>query len=286
MLLHRLLHQRKIALAAVSLHLAVWASSAMGQEAPPKLQYAVDVAAGKSGVFLADRSLPGIWKVDEGKLSLFFQASKKFRTPLNAVRCLAFDADGKLLAGDTSSRNVYRFVEGRPQKLLTNRIGVGMPMSLAVDSSGRILIADLEQHQIVAVPSKGGEPVKVASVKAPRGLAVDGEDRIWVVSHSDNQVLRINKAGESETIVSGRPFEFPHHIAVDAQGVAYVADGYAKTIWKIVPGEKPAPLLQGDPLDNPVGLAMLGDKLLVADPRAKMLFEVDAQGQSRPMFKP
>ena len=30
----------------------------------------------------ADRNLPGIWRVDDGKKSIYFQGSKKFRTPL------------------------------------------------------------------------------------------------------------------------------------------------------------------------------------------------------------
>ena len=276
--------QQRMVLAIVVVQLLAVVAAA--QDEPLQLQYPVDVAAGKSGVYLADRTLPGVWKVDEGKLSVFFQASKKFRTPLNAVRCLAFDKDGNLLAGDTSSRNVYRFVEGKPQKLFTNRIGVGMPMSLAVDSSGRILVADLELHQIVSAPAQGGEPTKVAAVKAPRGVAVDSEDRVWVVSHGENQVVRINKAGEIETMVKGRPFRFPHHIALDSQGIAYVPDGFAKTIWKIEPGTEPVALCQGEPLDNPVGIAVQGDNLLISDSRARMLFQVDPQGKIQPLLKP
>ena len=51
------------------------------------LQYpltAVASADGKS-LFIADLDQPGVWKLSDGKLSLFFQASKKFRTPLNRV---------------------------------------------------------------------------------------------------------------------------------------------------------------------------------------------------------
>jgi hypothetical protein len=67
-------------------------------------QYLVAIAAGGNGtIFLADRQLPGIWKLTDGKLSILFAGSKKFRTPLNAVRCLAIDQNGKLLAGDSST---------------------------------------------------------------------------------------------------------------------------------------------------------------------------------------
>ena len=57
-------------------------------------------------IYVVDRDLPGIWKVQDGKPSIYFQGSKKFRTPLNAVRCLAFDSKGVLSAGDSSTREV------------------------------------------------------------------------------------------------------------------------------------------------------------------------------------
>ena len=95
-------------------------SWAAGQE----LQYPVAVAAGKSSdaFYLGDRKLPGVWQVGEGKLGLFFQGSKKYRTPLNALRCLALDASGGLLAGDSATREVYRFdADKKPQPLTRRR---------------------------------------------------------------------------------------------------------------------------------------------------------------------
>jgi hypothetical protein len=61
--------------------------------------YPLSVVADAAGnIFVADRELPGVWKVADGALSLHFQGEKKFGTPLNAVRCLALDHEGKLLA--------------------------------------------------------------------------------------------------------------------------------------------------------------------------------------------
>ncbi|MFM7866081.1 MAG: hypothetical protein ACKPHU_17855, partial [Planctomycetaceae bacterium] len=66
------------------------AASVVAQEAAPaaavpavtEFQYPLAVAARADGVvFVADRNLPGIWKVENGQKSIFFQASKKFRTP-------------------------------------------------------------------------------------------------------------------------------------------------------------------------------------------------------------
>ena len=39
-------------------------------------------------IFIADRNLPGIWMFSEGKWSIYFQGSKKFRTPGMASYCI------------------------------------------------------------------------------------------------------------------------------------------------------------------------------------------------------
>jgi hypothetical protein len=70
-----------------------------------------------------------------------------------------------------------------------------------------------------------------------------------------------------------------------------VADGYGKAIWKIDPAGKPTKFAEGPPLDNPVGIAWQGDKLLVVDPRAKSVFEIAKDGKlttvvSSPLPKP
>src|SRR3990167_3554221 len=90
-----------------------------------ELQYPVSVAAAEDGtLYIADRNFHGIWKFANGKLEKFFEGSAKFRTPLNAVRCVAMDHQGKLLAGDSATREVYRFDEaGNPVPLTQGRIG-------------------------------------------------------------------------------------------------------------------------------------------------------------------
>lgn len=241
--------------------------------------YPLAVASAAEGpVYVADRDLPGVWKIEDGKLSLFFQASKKFRTPLNAVRCVAFDAQGKLLAGDSSTREVYRFDDaGQPVPLTKGAIGI--PMAIAVAKSGDLVVADLELHILWSVPAAGGAVKKLAEVPAPRGVAIDSADRIWVVSHGPDQVLRVKPDGSVETVVKGRPFQFAHQIVVTEDNTAFVTDGYAKAVWKVVEGAEPQKLCVGEPLVNPVGIARRGDRLLIADPRAKAVFQVDSMGK-------
>ncbi len=240
-----------------------------------ELQYPLAVAQTPDGtIYLADRLLPGIWKIAPGgKLELFFEASKKFRTPLNAIRCLAVDKQGRLLAGDSSTRDIYRFDDGKTPTPLTKgeNAGIGIPMAIAVHSSGEIYVADLEIHRIVKVPEAGGRAVDVAEVPAPRGLWFDAKDQLWIVSHGPDQVLKWTVGGKVEPVVKGRPFNFAHHIAVDGEGMAYIADGYDKTLWKFN-GTEVVKLVVGEPLVNPVGVFWTGERLLVVDPRAKGLF--------------
>jgi streptogramin lyase len=233
-------------------------------------------------IYVADRDLPGIWKFSDGKWSIYFQGSKKFRTPLNAVRCLAIDNNGKLLAGDTSTREVYRFDDfGQPRPLTDG--GIGMPMAVAVAKDGTIYVADTEIHRIVKLHGEGGTPEIIAEVNGPRGLAIDEEGGVWVSSIGKNSVTRLSPDGkERELIVEGQPYpepHFQHHIVLGKDGEAYIADGYAKTIWKIKKGEKPEPFYAGDPLKNPVGLAWLKDSLLIVDPHTKSVYRHTAEGK-------
>lgn len=243
-----------------------------------QMQYPLSVTVTDSAAYVADRDLPGIWKLDSGTTAEFFKGSKQFRTPLNAVRCITVDNEGRLLVGDSATREIYRFdAQGEPTPLTHG--GIGTPMSLAVDSTGQIYAADLELHRIYRIPKAGGKPEVLAEVRAPRGICVDDQDRLLVVNHGDNQVVRIDSEGTLQVVVKGRPFQFPHNIAVGAEGSLYVTDGYAKAVWKIDSAGKATKWVSGDPLQNPVGLVAQGSNLLVADPHAKAIFQIDADGK-------
>lgn len=255
--------------------------------APTKFVYPLASAVAPDGaIYIADRNLPGVWKYADGQLSVLFHASKKFRTPLNAVRCVAIDHEGRLLAGDSSTREIYRFdADGKPQPLTNG--GIGIPMAMAVATDGTIYAADLEIQRVVAVPPEGGEPRILAQITGCRGLALAADGKLWAVSNGGSDVLlKMDPTAETpawEVVLGGQPFQFPAEIAVLPSGVAYVADGYAKTIWKVEPGQVPQPAFQGEPLQHPVGLVRHKEGLLVTDPRAVTLFELSAAGELKPL---
>lgn len=251
-------------------------SFGLAQDTPATLRYPVDVSAGDNALYVADLKLPGVWKIADGKAEILVQGQKRFRTPLNAIRCIAHSPAG-LLLGDSATTTVYKLQDNKPVPAHTGRIGI--PMAIAVTPDAQVLVADLELHRIWTFPLEGGPAKEFARVPAPRGLTVDAEGRVWVVSHGKDQLIRLSPDGASrEVVVSGRPFKFPHHVVVDAEGTAFVADGYRKTIWRIPSGEKPEELVRGEPLKNPVGLALDGERLIVVDSHAKSILAIDKAG--------
>lgn len=273
----------------------VLAPAANGQE----MLYPLAIAAAADGTaYVLDLDLPGVWKIKDGKIEPLVQAAKKFRTPLNRPRCITLDNDGNLIVGDTPTRNVYRLsatvaataedlADANKTPLLAQRqdkTGIGMPMGVAVDKAGDLFVADAEVHWIWKVPAAGGEPVKFAEVKAPRGMCLDAEGRLLVVSGGPDSLVRVATDGKVEAVVKGKPFgdkANPSSVAVDKSGNAYVSDNYQQTIWKIGADGKPTAFAKGEPFVRPNGLTWLGDELLVADPHAKAVFAVSSDGKIR-----
>lgn len=243
------------------------------------LQYPVGIAVAADGTaYVADRDYHGVWKLANGQLEKYFEGSAKFRTPLNAVRCVAIDHQGKLLAGDSSTREVYRFDDaGVPVPLTKGQIGI--PVAIAVRQSGEILVADQELQRIWKIPAEGGDRVELAAVEGIVGLCLDQDDQLWVTSRGKIPLRRIAPDGKVENVLSERVMQFPQQIVLDDAKNAYITDNYDKAIWKIPAGGAPVKLVAGEPFVNPVGLARAGDKLLVTDPHAKAIFQVDMDGK-------
>ena len=252
--------------------------------AAAQLQYPTSVAVSQTGeIFIGDRDLPGIWKLTDGKLEKFYEGSKKYRTPLHAVTALAFDREGRLLAGDSATRDVYRFDEsGKPTPLTGGAVGI--PLGIAVGPAGELYVSDLELHTIWKVPAEGGQPDSFAELQGVSGLAIDDQQRIWALARSGRRLVRFDATGQPQVVVNEGVFEFPHNVIVVPDGTAYVTDGYAHAVWKLVPDAAPEKLASGAPLQNPVGVAATDDRLIVADPGAKALLQVTQDGKVTRLF--
>lgn len=251
----------------------------MAQETPAVSEfiYPLAVAApSESLVYVADRNLPGVWKVENGQKAVFFQGSKKFRTPLNAVRCLAIDQQGKLLAGDSSTREVYRFGDdGQPVPLTSGSIGI--PMAIAVGADGAVFVADLELHKIWKLSGEAGQkPTEIASITAPRGLTIDADGNLLVLNGADTrgQILKVTSDGKVQSVIKGQPFAMPHNIVRTEDGSLFVTDNYEHCVWRVATDGTVEQWVKGAPLDRPVGLCRSSADLLIADPHIRTIFKL------------
>lgn len=257
-------------------------------DAPPDApEYPLAVAPLADGsLVVADRVMPGLWRIADGKAAVQALGSKKFRTPLNAVRAVAVAPDGTVWAGDPATRDLHRVApDGTPTALTGGKIGI--PIDIAIDSKGTLYVSDLETQRVWRIPAGTAEPVELAVLAAPRGLCVDGEDRLWVVAASgEAPLVRVTADGVVEPVVKSRAFQFPHDVVVTSDGTAYVSDNYAVAVWKVSADGTVTKWASGAPLAGPVGLSLRDGKVLVADPKARMVFEIDASGTAVPLFKP
>lgn len=236
--------------------------------------YPLAVAGGGGKLFIADRGNATVWLLEGKEVKPHFQGSPKFRTPLNAVRCLTVAPDGSLMAGDSSTREVYRFdALAKPIGVTGGKIGI--PMDIAVAANGDLFVADLELHTVFRVDAKSGTTEVHVKVPAPRGVAIDSQNRLWVVSHGKSPLLRVLPDKSIEKVVEDPVFQFAHQVRVHANGDAFVSDGYGKCVWRIPASGSPSKLDSGDKLINPVGLHIEGNSLWIADPRASAIFRWD-----------
>ena len=248
------------------------------ESAASGFQYPISVASTGETRYVVDLDLPGVWQIDaEGNASVLVKGAKKFRQPLNRPRCVALDKTGDLLVACTPTREIYRIGPdgGEPKPIPGGEIGI--PMSIAVASESLMYVTDLESQSVFKVNQQDGK-VDVLARMSARCVHLAPDGKLWVVTQEKDQLVTLDPSGEATPVVSGRPFQFPHNVVVTQEGVAYVTDGYAKAIWK-VEGGKAEKWLEGEPLDNPVGLALEGESLLVADSRAKAVFKISLESK-------
>lgn len=245
---------------------------ASGQDAA---KYPIAIAVDQdAAAYVVDLDLPGVWKlsgVDEplAKASLFVRGSNLLRQPLNRPRCIAIDAGGAILVGDSATRDVYRIAlaDAEPVPLTGGQIGV--PMAICVDGAGEfVYVGDAEKRSTFKFPIAGGKPELVARVNA-RGLAFDDQQNLWAVTPDDPAVVTIDvKTGDVKPIVTGRPFGYPNGLAWSG-GSAFVTDGYARAIHQVTAQGKTTIVHQGDGLIGPVGIVADEANITVVDPKTK-----------------
>lgn len=243
-----------------------------------QLQYPIDVAVSGDEIFVVDRKLPGLQKIRaDGTLEVVFAASKKYRTPLNAARCVVVGPAGEVIVGDSATRQLYRMEQGKPVPILTNEIGIGIPYAMVFDKSGNLFVADLEPPgRIFRIPAGKTVPEEFAVQPGVRGLAVDSKGNLIALTGHEDAILRFTPDGKKSVVLGNRPFRFPNSLAIRGEEM-YVCDSYGQCIWKVDSAGK-ASRFCSKGLTYPGGIAVRGKKLLVTDAKTGKIFEIAEDG--------
>jgi sugar lactone lactonase YvrE len=133
------------------------------------------------------------------------------------------------------------------------------PTGVAVDGSGRVLVADQGNHRVrvvyqgqVNTLAGNGQagfadgPVADASFNAPTGVTVDASGKVLVADRNNHRVRLVDKGQVSTLAGTGQPayvngasgvaaFNQPSGVAVNGYGVVYVADLANHSIRMIAP---------------------------------------------------
>jgi sugar lactone lactonase YvrE len=267
--------------------------------------YPIAVTVGNQGtIYVADHEMKAVYRLGaDNKLAAVYKGSRKYRTPLYRVFAMAQDSAGNLYFCDTGSMDVWRMSpDGKLSPLTGQKIARGIgpapanqdfdkdgayagefdkPMGIAIEPDGNLVVTDLGLAAVFRLPAAGGKPEEIARVPAPHGIALDRDGGFVVVSQAKDQLVRVSAQGEVTPIVNGSlaPKNNPHYVVADSEGYC-VTDNYAAAVWRVTRDGEVKPLVQGEPLVKPVGLAQEANgNLLVADPWAKKLFRVTLEGK-------
>lgn len=274
------------------------------------------IAVDKNGaVFVSDGANGKVWRVEQdGKTSL---VTDRLDTPSN----IALDKDGSLVVADSGSHTIKKinptngevsliagsenksgFADGAANTSLFNA-----PVGVAVDQSGKIFVADtyndrirvIENGQVrtLAGSGQGFADGLQAKFDTPCGIAVETDGAVLVADTGNRRIRKIEPNGNVLTFAGTGErqakdgwaweagFVEPVGVAVDGQGVVYIADAGANAVrvygrnfnlfWETLSGGRRGlndSELKTAEFNRPTSLAINTDgKIFIADSANKLV---------------
>ena len=198
---------------------------------------------------------------------------------IGAMQGIATDRSGNLYLSDTDHHRVRKI---DPTGIITTVAGTGiagfsgdggpataaelnLPYGLAVDTSGNLYIADLNNNRVRRVSPSGvidtyagrggqgssgdGGPATSAQMLSPRNVLVDPAGNLYISEFAAHRVRMVTPKGVISTVAGtgiagfrgdGGPataaqLAFPAGLAMDRAGSLYVADSQNQRIRQVVP---------------------------------------------------
>jgi sugar lactone lactonase YvrE len=117
--------------------------------------------------------------------------------------------------------HVRTTVQGPGDPITVRAEGLGLPLGLAVGSTGDLFVGDVTGSRILRISAQGGVTPFATAITGPFGIAFDGSGHLLVAS-VDGAVYRVTPEGQATRFITDT--ELPFWIAVAADGDIWLTD--------------------------------------------------------------
>lgn len=214
------------------------------------------IAHGADGALYVVRGLSdrAVIKIADGTITSLAEG-------LNEPYGLAVDSLGTVYVSERANHRIWRIPSGGTPEVFAGSGSVGAadgtgteasfnsPYGLALDSQGRLYVADGNNGLIRMISSSGVVTTLAgsgsqgfadgtganASFNYPNGVAVDGQGQVYVADSSNHRVRKITPEGVVTTLADSSSLSWPMDVEVDSVGNVFVVDQGHHRICKIAP---------------------------------------------------